>query len=306
MSEAATTTTATTATTALPWHAEVLRAAGAAGATAATLVWGEAGSGCDELALALSEVYGGRAFKDYHPDRVVIAPEKNTIAVDAVRAIPQFFSMAAIECDCRVAVILRADRMNESAANMLLKTLEEPTAKRRIILSCPSLRALPATVISRCRLMKTPPPTAAQARQWLRDNAVEDGDGVLAFCRGMPLLSAQMPDNWLRTLRGQFGDGGRMDVLAAAAALGKNDGRLDWLDGLQKWVSDGARAAFGLPVCYYPDGAAALRKLADGRGGAWLDFYRQLLAYRALAAHPLSKDIFIKSVLNEYKQLCAG
>ena len=66
--------------------------------------------------------------------------------------------------------------------------------------------------------------------------------------------------------------------------------------------------AYALPVrcrpLFFRDCAATLAQLAAGKKERWLDFYRYLLKRRALAAHPLAKEIFIREILYAYRRLC--
>jgi len=80
-----------------------------------------------------------------------------------------------------------AHRMNASAANALLKTLEEPPADTVIVLTATTLGALPQTIVSRCRVVRF----RALERSWLageiaRVRKLPDAEaGLLAiFCGG--------------------------------------------------------------------------------------------------------------------------
>ena len=57
----------------------------------------------------------------------------------------------------RVFVIDNADKMNDQAANALLKTLEEPSPANILILVTAKPYTLPSTIISRCRHMRFNP-----------------------------------------------------------------------------------------------------------------------------------------------------
>ena len=290
--------------TPLPWHEEIVKTATATPA-AATMVIGEPGAGAGELTLALAAKYGGGNIDENNPDVLVIAPEKKIIPVDAPRQIIHFFAMAPIKQQRRIAVIMRADHMNASAANALLKTLEEPRPNRFILLWARSLRRLPATIISRCRLQNAPPPTAAQAQAWFDAQGIKDTDtALLSYCGGQPLTAAQLPPDWNNTVADWMQQGATLNAAAIATAMAKNEEH--WLDAVQKWSADGVRAACDLPPRYFPARAAALKTLAASRTQAWLNFYQFLLQRRALEAHPLAKNLVIMEVLNEYKQLCAN
>lgn len=290
----------------LPWHQSIIARTSP---TAATLVYGESGYGSDELALALASHYYGDAVGSTHnphsdPDCLVIAAEKETIKVDAVRAIPEFFALAPVARPSRIVVILQAQQMTKSAANMLLKTLEEPLAHRHLILSVSSPRSLPATIISRCHWVQTPRPSIDEIKDWAIQHNNSDRD-LLAFCRTMPLLFDKVPAGWNATLVAHLGRGGNMDLLAAAADFSKQDsGRFDWIDGMQRWVSDGMRVAFGQPPCYFPSQRAFFQQHTYYKRKPWADFYQFLLSCRTRSAFALAKDVAIKETLNSYCYLC--
>ena len=64
---------------------------------------------------------------DSYPDHLTIVNEKATIGVDSIRKLSQFFEKTAHIGIAKSALINHADTMTVSAANALLKTLEEPT-----------------------------------------------------------------------------------------------------------------------------------------------------------------------------------
>ena len=76
---------------------------------------------------------------------------RTVIAVDDVRAAGRFLGLTAGEGEWRVVVVDAADEMNESAANALLKVLEEPPSRTLMLLVSHAPGRLPATIRSRCR-----------------------------------------------------------------------------------------------------------------------------------------------------------
>jgi DNA polymerase-3 subunit delta' len=92
-----------------------------------------------------------------HPDLTWIGPQgaNGEVLVEDVRdrvvaAVP----MTPFEASRRVFVIEGADRMNESAANALLKTLEEPPAHAHLILIADSTGTVLPTILSRCQAVR--------------------------------------------------------------------------------------------------------------------------------------------------------
>jgi DNA polymerase-3 subunit delta' len=92
-----------------------------------------------------------------HPDVTVVTAEGQYIRINAIREIQEQIAFKPFEGRWRVIIINDADRMNDQAANALLKTLEEPASSNVLILITARPYALPATVISRCRHMRFNP-----------------------------------------------------------------------------------------------------------------------------------------------------
>ena len=93
----------------------------------------------------------------HYPDHLTISAEKNSLGVDEVRRLSHFFEKTALIGQIKTAIITQADTMTVSAANALLKTLEEPTANSFIILTTEQIASLLPTVISRCQQIQIRP-----------------------------------------------------------------------------------------------------------------------------------------------------
>ncbi|MBQ4832524.1 DNA polymerase III subunit [Pseudoalteromonas sp. MMG010] len=89
-----------------------------------------------------------------HPDKRLIQANGHSIGVDDIRKISEFMNHSSAQNGNKVAVIENADKMTTASANALLKTLEEPSNRRYLILTTSQPSLLPATVLSRC--VKTP------------------------------------------------------------------------------------------------------------------------------------------------------
>lgn len=72
------------------------------------------------------------------------------VRLEQVREITQFLSRPPLESDRSIVVIDQAETMAESAANALLKTLEEP-GQATLILLAPNAESLLPTLVSRCQ-----------------------------------------------------------------------------------------------------------------------------------------------------------
>ncbi|MGI9222220.1 MAG: hypothetical protein ACR2QS_14420 [Woeseiaceae bacterium] len=104
-----------------------------------------------------------------HADlRWITRPEdKQAIGIDQIRGLVAEMSMTSYQGGGKVAVIEPADAMTNSAANSLLKTLEEPSGNALLILIADRKGRLPATIFSRCQRIDIAAPAETDALQWL-------------------------------------------------------------------------------------------------------------------------------------------
>lgn len=79
---------------------------------------------------------------------------KRDITVAETRALKSFFSLSSADGGWRVAIIDSIDEMNSSAANALLKILEEPPEKTVFFLVSHQPARLLPTIRSRCRALR--------------------------------------------------------------------------------------------------------------------------------------------------------
>jgi DNA polymerase III delta' subunit len=82
------------------------------------------------------------------------------LRVEQIRELAREMRMRPYEGRAKVAIVVAAHKMNDNAANALLKTLEEPSADATIILIAPHERALLPTLVSRCARLRFPPAPA--------------------------------------------------------------------------------------------------------------------------------------------------
>ena len=94
-----------------------------------------------------------------HPDQIIIDNADKTIGVDLIRSANEFLQKTAQLADAKVVIIQSCEKMTESAANALLKTLEEPTNNSYLLLVCNDVNLLLPTILSRCSIVTIKPPT---------------------------------------------------------------------------------------------------------------------------------------------------
>ena len=88
-----------------------------------------------------------------HPDVTMVEPDGLSIKVDQVRAIKEEFSKSGMESRRKVLIIKEMDKMTPSAANSLLKFIEEPEGEITILLLTTEVQQLLPTIVSRCQIL---------------------------------------------------------------------------------------------------------------------------------------------------------
>ncbi|MFN6501638.1 MAG: DNA polymerase III subunit delta' [Nostoc sp. DedQUE01] len=107
------------------------------------------------------------------------------IRVEQVHEVIEFLSTSAVEGKQKVVIIYEADMLNPTAANKLLKTLEEPkTGTFILISSCPQ-KLLPA-IKSRCQIIPFQRLTDEEVISVLKDQQIEATEKILAISSGSP------------------------------------------------------------------------------------------------------------------------
>lgn len=110
------------------------------------------------------------------------------IRLEQIREITQFLSRSTLEASRKVVVLEQAETMAESAANGLLKTLEEP-GQATLILIAPSTESLLPTLVSRCQRIPFYRLAQKQMENVLRQTGHQEilkETSVLAIAQGSP------------------------------------------------------------------------------------------------------------------------
>lgn len=115
---------------------------------------------------------------------------RTEIVVDDVRALHDFFEMTASHDGWRIAIVDPADEMNRSAANALLKMLEEPPRKSILFLITHAKGSLVPTVRSRCQQLLLNPLSLEEVKQVMQkrmpDLAATDLEKYAGLSGGSP------------------------------------------------------------------------------------------------------------------------
>jgi len=191
-----------------------------------------------------------------HPDLYQLKPtapptskSKNpvlSIRIDDIRALCNKLNQTSQFGGYRVAILDQAELLTISAANSLLKTLEEPGQNVLMLLVTSRPHRLPVTIRSRSQLLRFTDPDENQALDWLQSN--QQGEAVteiqlrqaLKHAYGSPLAALE-----------HLQDADRQQLLAeamTAAVSGKNTldyaaelakfAKIQTLESMLSWASD--------------------------------------------------------------------
>lgn len=305
-------------------HALLVHGAPGVGALAFALVLAQAwlcegrGSGAQALPRPCGRCGSCRLVQSHlHPDLTVLLPEtlrrehgwplpddktdgddskrkpSRQIRIDEVRLLIERSTRTSARGQGKVGLLHPADVLNLQSANALLKTLEEPAAGTRLLLTTADPSTLLPTVRSRCQLLRLPAPAPTMAVQWLQAQGVADADAaqvLLAASGGRPLdaLALQQAGIDARTWAG----------LPAAVAAGHAGALAGWpipraVDALQKLCHDAMARAAGGPAVYFPTAGVPARAALPALQ-AWAAELRRVARHDE---HPWSEALLIEALV---------
>ena len=99
--------------------------------------------------------------------------EGGTMKVDQIREARKTLTFKPYQSKYRVALFLRFQEANDSAANALLKTLEEAPSYAVLILTADTPEQLLPTIVSRCEVLRLRPLAIDDVQQALEDKGYE-------------------------------------------------------------------------------------------------------------------------------------
>lgn len=120
-----------------------------------------------------------RVAEGTHPDVQVIEPEAlpqaaeerrvHQIRIDQIRRLESQVTLTPFEGRWKVGIVDDAERMTEEATHACLKLLEEPPERTVFILITQAPHRLPATLLSRCHVIRCVPQGAERIRRHLAE-----------------------------------------------------------------------------------------------------------------------------------------
>jgi DNA polymerase III subunit delta' len=108
-----------------------------------------------------------------HPDVHKVDPDGLSIKVQQIRDLQEEFTKKGVESARKVYMITHADKMSVSAANSLLKFLEEPNSQTVAFLLTEQPQQLLPTILSRCQILSFKPLSPQSMISQLVENGVD-------------------------------------------------------------------------------------------------------------------------------------
>lgn len=225
-----------------PAHAYLFTGPGGIGKTATALAFA-----ADLLAAA-----GAPVGESLHPDLWVEDSDAEQVSIETIRRdgrtgrsggevadvegapaqpLQAFLSLKGMLSDRRVAVLARAERLRETAAAPLLKTIEEPPPGAVLILCTEAAELLPPTIRSRCQEVEFQRLGDADVARFLFARGLELEPALLHLAGGCPGRAVRLvedPDDaarrmeWVKALDGLLG-ASWLDVVSLGARFGTPD-----------------------------------------------------------------------------------
>jgi DNA polymerase-3 subunit delta' len=200
-----------------------------------------------------------------HPDLSIVQRQEGDrdIKIEAVRELQHTLSLSPFAAQYRIALLLNFDQASNSAANALLKTLEEPSPRVVLMLTAESAEVLLPTIASRCeiiRLRPVPLDIVAQGLSAKWDVPPDQAQLLAHISGGRPGYALHLFQN--------------PELLAQ---------RTTWLDDQQKllWANRVARFA-------YAEKAAKDKEAFQETLQVWLSFWRDVMMQAGKCASPIA------------------
>lgn len=229
-----------------------------------------------------------------HPDLLVIGPTppesnpRGTLAIrlDAIRELERWAQLRPAEGPWKVFIIDEAGRMTPETPQAFLKTLEEPPARTVIILILSQTLELPATVISRCQVVRFVPLGEDETTTLLEARGM-DGPAARLLARasqGRPGFAlAQDPGVWVEqreqalSILADVAAGGAGALFKWAESLGRDRAQVEQLiETWWLWYRDllCAKAGGDPRLLIHGDRQGDLAAAAGGR--SWEELFQGL------------------------------
>jgi DNA polymerase-3 subunit delta' len=223
------------------------------------------------------------------------------IGIDQVRELIGRFSTHAHISKSKVALVLPADCMNISAANALLKLLEEPPEGSVIVLAAANPAHLPATIRSRCMVQHLAIPARSEGIAWLSQYLSEqNSEKALDLASGAPVEAKRLAESGFLEHYQLCLDGfaalvnGRLEPIELSGQLGKVDFEMLLL-WFHKFVAEFIKL---LAANVTPLWAHKMEiNIHNIRNDRLYSLYDRICYYRRIEREPLNEQLVIEDLV---------
>ncbi len=160
---------------------------------------------CQSCQLMISNNYPDFTFSTLTENEKTHKLNKD-IKIEQIRRLIHQFSLTNNLQSGKIALIYPAEKLNQSSANSLLKTLEEPSADSTLILLTHNAGRLPVTIRSRCQKWVIKNPPMDEASKWLAQKEMPSDQikDYLHLARNDAQLAHQLYQLEFKLLQDQF------------------------------------------------------------------------------------------------------
>jgi DNA polymerase-3 subunit delta' len=220
-----------------------------------------------------------------------------------VRELSDFLALSPHRRGRKVVLLVPAEELNISAANALLKTLEEPPRETIFLIVANQPQRILPTVRSRCRLLPMSAPPVAQSLVWLAEQGVEEPLLALSEAGSAPLRALENSRGNNRRQRQEFLARLAQDALDPIAYAAN----LDLIDfarvvgWLYKWTYDLVANRMAGRTRYNLDFAVPLGRISARADVARIgQLHRTLVRYQSTLGHPLNARLALENLFLSY------
>ena len=238
-----------------------------------------------------------------HPDVFFVEPKTERILIDQIRELQQALQFHSLEGPLKLAIINDAEAMTDSAANSLLKILEEPPSKTHFILITAFPHRILPTIRSRCQKIVFSPLGYSEVAQYLIKEVEMDektARQVANISQGSIGSVEALDSEFMEEVLGRFGNlvgrANTADIMATAEKWSHEDDRVHLiLDLLANFYRD----ALYQQLTGEESFASPVEKLVSIRNSRRLanDFLAIMRARDALLTTTLNKQLLFEQLL---------